>query len=309
MNLKRPFYKLPVILDVTPARQEVSKLITEAEWIDHASGFAGNSYIPLTSYQGTINNLKRTPIKQTYFAERLEEVSKLLRSFNFTIGISRLMKLAPGYCVPVHSDTNEYWDDRVRIHIPLMTSDKVFFSCGNEEVVMAEGEAWTFNNWIKHGVRNEGNRDRIHLVFDTKSSNILDDTGSVHSGLASVAGSETFTLEQEPSRAIKRASELKSSLQVLIDELNRMDDSQSKEVRSWYQLITNHLKKWEDIEKQQGTDISAIPGYQAAIKTAFLEADNLGSALRLKTNKVKVETLFKSRVQQGINLKMLFNDG
>ena len=308
MNLKRPFYKLPMILDVALAREEISRLVTETDWIDHASGFTGNSYIPLTTYQGTINNLKRTPIKETYFAEGLEEVSKLLKSFDLTIGISRLMKLAPGCSVPVHSDTNEYWDDRVRIHIPLVTSNEVFFSCGDEEVSMAAGEAWTFNNWIKHGVRNEGQEDRIHLVFDTKSSNIFD--GSiVRSELARATGSDTFMLEKEHSRAIKKISDLKPSLQVIIDELGYIDNAKENEVQSWLNLITDHMERWQEIERQQGADFSTVPKYQAAVKTAFLEADNLGSSLRLKTNQVKVEVLFKSRVQQGINLQMLFKGG
>ncbi len=309
MNLEKPFYKLPLALDVTEARKEVSRLVTTEDWIDHASGFEGNFYIPITSYQGTINNLKRTPIEETHFAERLPEVRNLLKSFDLTIGISRLMKLAPGCSVPVHSDTNEYWDDRVRIHIPIMTSNSVFFSCGDQEVAMKADEVWTFNNWIRHGVRNEGTEDRIHLVFDTRSTNVFDSKGGVHPALSTVTQKGKLRLEHEPSTAIKGITELKASFKVLLDELGQISDSGKQGVEPWLDLIRQHFKNWQRIEETDGADISAIPKYQAAIKIAFQQADKLDSSLRLEANQVKVEALFKSRVVRGINLQMLFNGG
>lgn len=309
MNLEKPFYKLPLALDVTGARKEISRLVTPEHWIDHASGFEGNFYIPITSYQGTINNLKRTPIEETHFAERLPEVRKLLKSFDLTIGISRLMRLAPGCSVPVHSDTNEYWDYRVRIHIPIMTSNSVFFSCGDQEVVMKAGEVWTFNNWIRHGVRNEGTEDRIHLVFDTRSTNVFDRKGSVRPDLGTVEQKDKLRLEHEPSSAIKGITELKASFKVLLDELGRINDSGEQDVEPWLDLINQHLKNWRGIEQAYGVGLSAIPKYQAAIKVAFQQAETLDSSLKLEANQVKVEALFKSRVVRGINLQMLFKGG
>lgn len=308
MNLKQPFFKFPVTRDITAAAEEVSQRIDKSDWIDHPSGFHGNSYIPITSYQGTINNLKKTPVKETKFSDRLPAVTRLLKSFGFTVGISRLMRLEAGCEVPVHSDTNEYWDKRVRVHIPLLSSEKVFFSCGNEEVVMVPGEVWTFNNWIRHGVRNEGADDRIHLVFDTEITHIFDKNGAPRNDLRQIMIPGELMLEKEPTPAIKSGAELQESLSVLVKELS--DYNQEKEAAmTWLNLMQRHKERWMAIENEFGLSVSAISKYQKAINIAMTEADALGDSLRLKANNARVLPVFKARVADAMNLQMLFSNG
>lgn len=309
MNLKQPFFKLPVFRDVSMATKEVIQGISESDWIGHPSGFPGNSYIPLTSHNGTINNLKRTPVKPTTFSDQLPAVTQLLKSFNLTIGISRLMRLEGGYDVPVHSDTNEYWDKRVRMHVPLITSDKVFFACGNEEVVMAPGEVWTFNNWIKHGVRNQGASARIHLVFDTETTYVFDSEGDLRKGLDKNSESDELTLEQEPTTAIKSTAALEESMSVLVKELRLYEGKEKEEAKRWLNLIESHQARWEAIESEYGINVSVLSKYQNAIQVAMNEAEKLNSSLRLKANNVKVEVLFKTRVKAAMDLQMLFSNG
>lgn len=307
MNLKRPFFKLPVSREVRAAVDEISQNVAIEDWIEHPSAFAGNTYIPITSFNGTINNLKRTPVKPTVFAEKLPAVTQLLSSFDLTIGISRLMRLAPGHEVPVHSDTNEYWDERVRLHIPLISSDKVFFTCDQEEVVMVPGEVWTFDNWRRHGVRNEGEEDRIHLVFDVEASQILGDNGDLRTEMVWGAESNELTLENDPTPAIKSGSDLEKSFNLLIRELRLCDDTPM--VNSWVRLIHDHLNRWNRIEKEFGINLPAVAHYQKAINTTIQEADELGDSLRFRVNKAKVISVFRARVAGAMNLQMLFNYG
>jgi hypothetical protein len=94
-------------------------------------------------------------------------LQQVLASFGQVIGRSRLMRLAPGTEVPPHTDTNFHWFKRVRIHIPIITDDKVLFQCGDKSLNMKPGEAWIFDSWKYHEVHNNGNTLRVHLVIDT----------------------------------------------------------------------------------------------------------------------------------------------
>ncbi|GEM_PF-5214728 len=306
MNLKQPFFKLPFSPDVAKAAKEVTFDLIESDWIPHASGFEGNSYIPILSYQGTINNLKRTPIKPTWFAEKLPSVTDLLKSFDFPIGISRLMRLEAGHEVPVHSDTNEYWDKRVRIHIPLVTSDEVFFACDKEEVIMRQGEAWTFDNWRRHGVRNKGTQKRIHLVFDTGITNLFDNQGDLKAGLEMIAGAE-LTLENDPTPAIKSSADLEETFCPLLRVLERCEDR--AEANAWLKLIRNYQDEWKEVEARFGSKPQAVAHYQKAMNTAMQGADKLGGSLRLHANNARVISVFKARVANSMNLQILFNHG
>ncbi|MBO3699053.1 aspartyl/asparaginyl beta-hydroxylase domain-containing protein [Roseivirga sp. E12] len=305
MNLKQPFFKLPIKMEVESAALEVVQKLNEADWLDHPSNFKKNSYVPILSHQGTLNNLKRTPVMPTLPSKRLPAVTRLLRFFNFRIGIARLMRLGAGYEVPVHSDTNEYWDKRVRIHIPLVTSKSVFFTCDGTEVVMAPGEVWTFDNWRRHGVRNEGTESRIHLVFDTEATNIFDDNGNLKTVLSEIKEQPELKLEDAVSPAIKSGAQLDETLGLIVKELELCNDKE--EADAWIRLIQTHGDRWKTIESSFGVDVQAMAYYKKAINDALQEAEKLGDSLRLKVNNAKVISLFKARVVNGMNLQMLFN--
>lgn len=88
-----------------------------------------------------------------------------------------ISRMAPGISIPPHTDriapAEEAFPDRIvpavyydRYHLCLQSSPGVGFRCGNEQVYMAPGELWWFNNQIEHEVQNNSAADRIHLVID-----------------------------------------------------------------------------------------------------------------------------------------------
>lgn len=99
------------------------------------------------------------------------EAQKLVRSvMNLVEGerIGRVFinKLSPGGHIYRHADHPfhaGYWR---RFHLPLETCPGVEFKCGSEEVYMAAGEIWWFNNALEHEVINRTPIDRVHLVMD-----------------------------------------------------------------------------------------------------------------------------------------------
>tara|TARA_Y100001970_G_scaffold267328_1_gene357168 strand:+ start:436 stop:1017 length:582 start_codon:yes stop_codon:yes gene_type:complete len=61
-----------------------------------------------------------------------------------------------------------------RIHIPLKTNERVFFSVGEtKDVYLDEGCIVEINNTDIHSVRNESDEDRYHLILDCINKNKL----------------------------------------------------------------------------------------------------------------------------------------
>jgi len=77
-----------------------------------------------------------------------------------------LARMPPGGVILPHRDTNlaACWPHK--IHIPIATNDKVLFLVGDTEYHFPEGEAVELNNLGVHAVRNDGDSDRIHLIFE-----------------------------------------------------------------------------------------------------------------------------------------------
>ena len=66
-----------------------------------------------------------------------------------------------------HVDTNRYWQDHFRVHVPVTTDPTIRFTCDGVDVNMAAGEIWVFDTWRRHGVQNPAGFARVHLVIDT----------------------------------------------------------------------------------------------------------------------------------------------
>lgn len=77
-----------------------------------------------------------------------------------------LARMAPGGVIKPHRDANAAAKWPHKIHIPLLTNDNVTFFVEDTGYRMPEGEAAEVNNMAVHSVRNEGDTDRIHLIFE-----------------------------------------------------------------------------------------------------------------------------------------------
>lgn len=77
-----------------------------------------------------------------------------------------LARMAPGGVIHPHRDANPSAKWPHKIHIPLLTNDKVTFYVDGVGYHLPEGEAVEVNNMGVHAVANEGTTDRIHLIFE-----------------------------------------------------------------------------------------------------------------------------------------------
>lgn len=77
-----------------------------------------------------------------------------------------LARMAPGGVIKPHRDTNPAAKWPHKIHVPLVTNDKVGFFIEGTIYHLPEGEAVEVNNMGVHAVANDGDTDRIHLIFE-----------------------------------------------------------------------------------------------------------------------------------------------
>ena len=169
MKLDAPFVRLPVCFDIDRLQAEVNQF-SDFDWKSHPSNYSGNSAIRLISRDGLENDDVSGCMLPTPHLARCKYIQQIIESFSVVVSRSRLMRLAPNSVVPEHSDINYHWHRRVRIHIPVLSNEKVMFHCGDQAIHMKEGEAWVFDSWRPHRVENPSDEFRVHLVVDTVGS-------------------------------------------------------------------------------------------------------------------------------------------
>ncbi len=82
------------------------------------------------------------------------------------MGRAKIVRLMPGRRVYPHIDRGEYYRVRDRYHLILQSSAGSYMKCGDEEIRMREGELWWFDNNEMHEAYNDGEQERIHMIFD-----------------------------------------------------------------------------------------------------------------------------------------------
>lgn len=149
-----PFKQIESIMLRFPVK---SVFETEAELQNHKSTYDQHENVDYPAYKA------------------LPEARPLVMQLMARVGGERLgrvmiNKIAPGGVIFPHADTPEhaqYWD---RFHIVLQSQPGVVFRAGDEQVYMATGEAWWFQNLEEHEVINNSADDRIHMIIDVRTS-------------------------------------------------------------------------------------------------------------------------------------------
>jgi hypothetical protein len=77
-----------------------------------------------------------------------------------------LARMAPGGVIKPHRDANPAAKWPHKIHVPLLTNDRVTFFIDGTGHHFAQGEAVEVSNMAVHAVENAGDSDRIHLIFE-----------------------------------------------------------------------------------------------------------------------------------------------
>jgi hypothetical protein len=75
-------------------------------------------------------------------------------------------RLNPGGSIAEHRDKNFSLAHAHRIHVPIITNDRVWITVGGEILSIPEGEIYEINNRRPHSVRNDSTEPCVHLILD-----------------------------------------------------------------------------------------------------------------------------------------------
>lgn len=102
---------------------------------------------------------QRFPFIRAYLEDTAERLDSLLSR-------AKIVCLPAGKRVYPHIDRGEYYRARNRYHLVLKSTAGSWLKTEDEEVRMKEGELWWFDNDRMHEAFNDGDQDRIHMIFD-----------------------------------------------------------------------------------------------------------------------------------------------
>ncbi len=299
MKLKHEFYKLPLRFDVERLRKELAAF-PESDWQTHPSDYKGNLAIPLVSVNGRINDDFAGPMQPTPQLKRSPYMQQVIATFRSVCSRSRLMRLEGRHDVPLHSDINYHWWSRVRIHVPIVTTPDVIFHCGDQQVHMAEGEAWIFDSWKMHRVVNPSGKTRVHLVIDTSGSpEFWELVESAQIFSSSSAPGREATAVQVPFQASKKvkiqterfnvpvvmsAGEVDALVEGLIQDVGSVAENDREQLERYLAILTTFRFAWRSIWSVHGPEKTGWLDYELLINKTTEKVLSIDAGLLLSNS-------------------------
>jgi len=313
MKLSHEFCKLPLQFDVKQMQREIAKF-SDNDWQPHHEHFEGNYSIPLISVNGEQNNAFKGKMLPTPSLTQSSYLQQVLGSFNEVLGRSRLMKLEQGCEVPLHSDINYYWYNRVRIHVPIVTDPNVTFYCGDKKVHMAEGEAWIFDSWKNHKVFNDSAVSRVHLVIDISgSSNFWEMVNNTSlPPLDKVTQSNKYLPFKENSLSqlftekfnvpvVMNPGELDGMLRQLSTEIHSVVTNDTETLVHFEQIMTCFSQDWRQLWAKYGLTKDGWEFYHRCRDNTFQQAKKLGNQLKISNGGTALQMLIHCIIDPALN--------
>ncbi len=309
MLLKQRFYQLPLKFDVEVLQKEVSAL-PESAWRPHPSGYEGNTALILVAAYGRENDDTQGPMKPTPHLAKCPYISQVLSSFQTVVGRTRLMRLEKESDVLPHTDIAYYWRNRVRVHVPIVTDPSVAFHCEDEQVHMAAGEAWTFDNWRTHKVENPSQATRIHLVMDTVGTSAFWRTvlGEKNGEPAfetfddSARGKRLIT-EGYESDPVMPPAEMRSNFATLIRDL-RANEANEDHLVDWLENgLDDIFYDWRSLYVVYGPEPRAFADFGKLVKKAGDLAASIPDGLRIASNGSTAKSVLMADMKAALDVR------
>lgn len=195
--------QLPLRFDPRGLQADLS-MLGGGEWTAHFNTgyFTGDwSGAALRSSDGNDKSIyadkNHGDYADTALLQQCQHLQAVVDSFQCQLRSVRLLRLTAGSVIREHRDYDLGYDQgEVRIHVPVITNERVEFHLDNRRIIMAEGECWYLDLNLPHRVNNLGTTDRVHLVIDCQLNDWLRDL------IARGIPSEGLPSGYEPFRAL-----------------------------------------------------------------------------------------------------------
>ncbi len=122
------------------------------------------------------NEIKDGHAVPTNVMKALPQTQAFLDGLGLSYFAVRVAKTEPGSYLWEHKDYIELGqDNKLRLHIPLVSNPNARMQFNNCSVHMAPGYIWKLNPTVNHSIANRGESDRTHLILDCYMNDHLQD--------------------------------------------------------------------------------------------------------------------------------------
>ena len=162
------------------ALNEIKNLISNKSFNNQFGSYhdGGWKAIGLITSGGDENEDREIPgveFKKTNLLKSMPNLNKFIDELNMKKKRVRIMKLEKKKKIFYHFDRTDSYDyDSLRLHIPIITNEKVFIQICNKKFHWKENEIWYGDFSFPHKVENNGNEDRYHLIIDCFKNEFTD---------------------------------------------------------------------------------------------------------------------------------------
>lgn len=99
--------------------------------------------------------------------DELQKIYSFLENYySGSVVRAEIVKMMPGTKIMRHVDGGEMLTITRRCHIPITTSDEVYFGVFGNSINMKVGTVYEINNLLPHEVENNSDIERDHLILD-----------------------------------------------------------------------------------------------------------------------------------------------
>ena len=177
----------PIRFDVERMKADLENFQNSAAWLTHYDRALSQGWraILLKSKNGDVSGPTSqypswdfSDYRRTPYVDQLPYFRELMDQLKCPQGRMRIMRLSPGMVINLHRDVGAEVGclafKQVRLHVPIVTNDRVTFFVGGERIRMQVGHIYYVNFAKSHYVRNDGDEARTHLVMDLKVNDWLE---------------------------------------------------------------------------------------------------------------------------------------
>jgi uncharacterized protein (TIGR03032 family) len=310
MKLYASFIRLPYRFDPEPVLEQIRELDDKA-WQAHPRGWDGHEVIALIAADGG-DELTRLEgeMRPTEWLEALPAIKRLLGALDTVIGRAMLVRAGAGKDAQRLIDAGSYWHRRLRVFMPLASTEQTRWQCGEDEALIPPGQAWLIDGWRGYSHRNPGPDPLIYLVVDTVGSasfwstvNSADrplDPARAHamSPRQISFNGEARELETETVRTSRVMSpwELESLVNGVLQDLREVVAADAPHLPKLEAALNQFMRQWQGIHARHGEDQAGDTAYTQALEQLVAQAAMFAGAWKLPNGMDAAEMLYQTVV-------------
>ena len=181
---------------------------------------------------------------------------------------------------------------------------------------MQAGEAWIFDNWREHSVKNNSAIHRIHLVIDTVGtakfwqlarcgwdprSNKNNWEESVSKVSFNVEESPTLAFEQHNILVVRSPDEVDNMIAEFVSEISHVEKGNSINYREINLLLQQFCQDWRGHWALYGDANEAVEHYQLLVSNLKDKVEAKLSGITLSSNRIPAYGVLQNWLDQATN--------